>query len=129
EAIPLQVVRRDPRKETANVELTLHQGKTLLAKTKLRLQLHAALSLPPAVTRRLGPGRYLLRPASPGHQSYPPALHIPPPPLPPHVLRRAPPRHPPDPPGPPPGEAGLHPRPPPRRRRPRLPPRDRPPRR
>src|SRR5262249_32826511 len=76
EAIPLQVVRRDPRKETANVELTLHQGKTLLAKTKLRLQLHAALSLPPAVTRRLGPGRYLLRPASPGHESYPLALDI-----------------------------------------------------
>src|SRR5205085_10266706 len=37
---------------------------------------NVALTVPPAVTRRLAPGRYLLRPTADGHESYALAVDI-----------------------------------------------------
>ncbi|HEV3261682.1 MAG TPA: hypothetical protein VG013_32835, partial [Gemmataceae bacterium] len=85
ESIPLLVVRRTlrglmpPARQSpgsAGVRLTLEHRGITLASTALDVEQDVTVAVPPAVTRRLAPGRYLLKPAADGHESYALAVDI-----------------------------------------------------
>jgi hypothetical protein len=91
EAIPLVIVRRDaataaakdkPAADAAGtvpgkpVTLTIESGKASIAGVGFMVRDTLALEIPAAATRRLAPGRYVVRPEAPDHEAYALALDI-----------------------------------------------------
>lgn len=76
EAVLVQVIRRDERDKPVDMQLKLEQDGRTLATLPMSVGKQLAAAIPAAVTRRLAPGRYLLRPAAGGHECYALPLEI-----------------------------------------------------
>jgi len=70
-AVALRVACRAEKPARTNVRVALEAGGEVLASAAVAVEGELACELPAALTRRLPPGRYVLRPAAEGYEPYP----------------------------------------------------------